>query len=55
MAYNRNLILLFHILFVGPLFLYVGLMKSKMHNILRKIIIGLGVIVVLYHSYMTCK
>lgn len=55
MSYNRNLILLFHILFVGPLFLYLGLMKSNAKEIVKKIVVGLGIIIALYHSFLTYK
>jgi len=44
---------MFHILFVGPLFLYIGLMKNNTHHIVKKLLIGLGIIVILYHAYST--
>lgn len=42
---------LFHILFVGGLFLYVGIMKNKTISILFPILFWLGILIILYHLY----
>jgi len=42
---------LFHILFVGSLFLYVGITKTLMPEFMYSILLGLGLIIVLYHSF----
>ena len=55
MSYNRNLILIFHILIVGPIFLYLGLMKSNSIKMVKHIVVGIGVILALYHSFLTYK
>ena len=43
---------LFHILIVGPLFLYVGIIKNNIPNYLYNILLVLGVIILLFHSYL---
>ena len=40
-----------HILFVGPLFIYLGVAKQDVPDIVFNIVLGLGVIVILYHGY----
>jgi hypothetical protein len=40
-----------HILFVGPLFIYLGVAKQNVPDIIFNIVLGLGVIVILYHGY----
>jgi hypothetical protein len=42
---------LFHILFVGSLFLYVGIMRDKIPEIMYPILLGLGLIIIFYHSF----
>ena len=44
-----------HIFFVGPLFIYVGVTKSNVPNVVYNFLIVLGVIVVLYHTYKLIK
>ncbi len=44
-----------HILFVGPLFLYIGFNKEKTPDIVFNSMIGLGFIVLIYHSYLLLK
>ena len=46
---------LFHILIVGSLFLYVGISRDKTISILYPILLGLGIIIILYHIYKTYK
>ncbi len=45
------LIYLIHWLFVGPLFLYIGLMKENVNPKVYPVMTSLGVIVILYHFY----
>ena len=40
-----------HILFAGPLFIYLGIAKQDVPDIIFNIVLGLGVIVILYHGY----
>ena len=42
---------LFHILFVGTLFLYVGIKKTHIPSIMFPFLKYLGIFVILYHSY----
>ena len=42
---------LFHILLVGSLLLYVGITKTLMPEFMYSILLGLGLIIVLYHSF----
>jgi hypothetical protein len=46
---------LFHIIIVGSLFLYVGISRDKTNPILYPILLGLGIIIILYHIYKTYK
>ena len=48
---NILYIYLLHLLFVGPLFMYVGLRKYKTTNFLYSTLFLLGIIVLLYHAY----
>jgi hypothetical protein len=40
-----------HILFVGPLLIYLGVVKQDVPDIVFNTVLGLGVIVILYHGY----
>ena len=42
---------LFHILFIGWLFLYVGIMKTSILPFMYQILLILGLFLVLYHSF----
>ncbi len=46
---------LFHIIIVGSLFLYVGINQTNVPKILYPIMLYLGVIIILYHSYIIYK
>jgi len=46
---------LFHIIIVGSLFLYVGISRDNTIPILYPILLGLGIIIILYHIYKTYK
>ena len=45
------LIHLFHIIIIGGLFLYVGIKRINIPNLMFPILLGLGIIVVLYHMF----
>ena len=40
-----------HILFVGPLFIYLGITKQNNPDYVFYTILVLGVVVILYHAY----
>lgn len=42
---------LFHILFVGSLFLYVGSQRKNIPKIMFPMLLGLGIIIILYHTF----
>ena len=42
---------LFHILIVGSLFLYVGIERTNIPSFMFPLLLGLGVIVILYHMF----
>ena len=44
---------LFHILIVGTLFLYVGIKRDTIPKYMYPILLGLGIVIILYHSYKT--
>jgi hypothetical protein len=48
---KSQIIQLFHILIVASLFIYIGTARTNISDSLFPIILGVGVIVVLYHSY----
>ena len=50
--YN-TLVHLFHIIFVGGLFLYVGIQRDKIYKQLFPILLGLGGFIIVYHMYKT--
>ena len=50
--YN-TLVHLFHIIFVGGLFLYVGIQRDKIYKQLFPILLVLGIFIILYHMYKT--
>ena len=45
------LIHLFHIIIVGGLFLYVGIKREKIPPMMFPFLLGLGIFIILYHSY----
>lgn len=51
--YNMNLeiIHLFHIIFVGGLFLYIGIQQKNIPNFMYNIILAVGILILLYHGY----
>jgi Na+-transporting methylmalonyl-CoA/oxaloacetate decarboxylase beta subunit len=48
---NESLVHLFHILIIGSLFLYVGINKTAIPKIMFPILLGLGIVIILYHMY----
>ena len=46
-----ELIYLFHVLFVGPLLVYVGYYKGKVDSKILDAVAVLGAIVTVYHAY----
>lgn len=48
---DSSFIHLFHILFVGSLFLYVGIQKTKINNLFYPFLLVLGAIIIPYHIY----
>ena len=44
-----------HILFVGPLFIYVGYNKTEVSNTVFDFLTLLGVVVIFYHVYKLIK
>ena len=47
----RTYVHLFHILIVGSLFLYVGRYKTLIPESMYSILLGLGLIIIFYHSF----
>jgi len=47
------LVHLFHIFIVGGLFLYVGIKRDKISSYMYPILLGLGIVIILYHIYKT--
>lgn len=46
---------LFHIIFVGGLFLYVGIMRTMIPTILYPFLLALGIFIIFYHLFKTYK
>lgn len=49
------LVHLFHIIIVGGLFLYVGIMRNNIPKFMFPILLILGIIIILYHTYKIYK
>ena len=47
----ESLVHLFHILIVGSLFLYVGIERTNIPTFMFPLLLGLGVIIILYHIF----
>ncbi len=50
---KSQIIQLFHILIVASIFIYIGVVRTDIPEYLFPIILGFGVVVVLYHAYKT--
>ena len=48
---TETLVHLFHILIVGTLFLYVGLVREKITTWMFPVLFILGVVIIVYHIY----
>jgi len=48
---TETLVHLFHILIVGTLFLYVGIVREKIPSLMYPNLLALGVIIIVYHMY----
>ena len=48
---TRTLVHLFHILFVGGLFLYVGIQNTAIPTFLYQFLFWLGIVIILYHIF----
>jgi len=46
---------LFHILIVGSLFLYVGIVKTNIPNFMYLVLLILGIIIIFYHGFKVYK
>lgn len=44
---------LFHIFFVVPLFLYIGFARGQIYPWVYQAILGLGIVILIYHLYKT--
>ena len=51
MSLSPTIVHLFHILFVGVLFLYVGINGTKIPAFIFPFLKYLGIIIIIYHSY----
>jgi hypothetical protein len=45
------LVHLFHIIIVGGLFLYVGIYKTNIPKTMNPVLLGLGLVIILYHMF----
>lgn len=45
------LVHLFHIIIVGGLFLYVGIYKTNIPKSMFKVLLGVGIVIILYHIF----
>ena len=48
---SETLVHLFHVLIIGSLFLYVGIQRTNIPTFMFPLLLGLGVIVILYHIF----
>ena len=48
---SETLVHLFHVLIIGSLFLYVGIERTNIPTFMFPLLLGLGVIVILYHIF----
>ena len=49
---NEHLVLnIFHVFFVAPLLIYVGVQRASSPEWLYKVLLAIGVVIVLYHTY----
>ena len=48
---SESIVHLFHVLIIGSLFLYVGIQRTNIPTFMFPLLLGLGVIVILYHIF----
>jgi hypothetical protein len=48
---TETIVHLFHILIVGGLFMYVGITRENIPAYMYPILLGLGIVIILYHIY----
>ena len=48
---KMTLVHLFHLFIIGSLFLYVGIYKTTIPKIMFPMLLGLGIVIILYHMY----
>ena len=46
---------LFHIIIVGGLFMYVGIIKEKIYTFMYPLLLVLGILILFYHLYKAYK
>lgn len=51
MISKETIIHLFHIIIVGSLFLYVGIVQAKIPSFFYPMLLILGIFIIIYHSY----
>jgi hypothetical protein len=49
---KQSIIHIFHILLVGPLFLYVGISGTTLHKFMFPFLLVLGAFITIYHMYL---
>lgn len=49
---KHTIIHLFHILLVGPLFLYVGIKRDAIPSLMFPFLLVLGIFITIYHAYL---
>ena len=52
MLSKREIIFIIHILFVGPVLIYLGYFKDKSNKMVFNVVLILGIVVTLYHLYL---
>jgi ammonia channel protein AmtB len=50
---NETIVHLFHIIFVGGLFLYIGIKQKNMPHYIYNVILIIGIFILFYHGYKT--
>ena len=52
MLSKREIIFLIHILFVGPVLMYLGYFKDTSNKMVFNVVLIVGIVVTLYHLYL---
>ena len=48
---TESIVHLFHILIIGGLFLYVGIQTTNIPKMMFPMLLGLGIIIIVYHAF----